>query len=153
MNEQERRDLIDLVDQDQIHIEKFLQYHNLAMKYNEFELLYSAGSIDSIESNLKSILQCKKEFTNLWELDEMEPHIVWCSFTLQDTKISKVELNRIMKILSNKITSREGLQLPTTNLGNSNDTPTTCPHFQSINIVPKQNEFDIILIGAICLCS
>ncbi len=153
MNEQERRDLVELVEIDKQHIIQFLRHHNLVVKHNIVELLYSVGSIDSIESNLKSILEYKKKFNNLWELEEWEPHIVWFSFTLQDTKKSNVELNGIMKILLNKITTREGLQLPTTNLGNSNDTPTTCPHFQSINIVPKQNEFDIILIGAICLCS
>ncbi len=141
MNEQERRDLIYLVDQDKIHIEKFLQYHNLKVKDNKVTILFSDGEVDKTTIHQQS-------FVNLWEL-QYEPSLVKVEFIIQELREAHGNIKDLLESLLNKTTTRGWHDNPYDSLGNSKAIEDDYNCFQSIKIDSQGFDCKVILIGAI----
>jgi len=134
MDDQEKLDLMELVEFDKLHIVQFLLAHNIRVKGGEVNLFYSEGE--------------GEPYLNLWEL-QVEPHLVRAEFVIERIKEEHWDITGVLEILLDKIVDRDFPVEPDKSLGTS----TTCPHFKSIKIDEQPNGINIILIGGICYCS
>ena len=141
MNEQERRDLVELVEIDKQHIIQYLQYHNLKVKDNKVTMLFSDGEVD--ESTIDQQI-----FVNLSEL-EYEVSIVKAEFIIQELREAHSNIKELMESLINQITTRGWHDNPYDSLGNSKAIEDDYNCFQSIKIEHQQNGAKIVLVSAI----
>jgi hypothetical protein len=140
MSDQDRLDLMRLVESDKNHIVQFLLAHNIQVR-NKITMLFSDGDVD--ENRIDQL-----SFTNLWEL-QYEPSLIKVEFVIERPKESHSNITGILENLLNKIVDRDS----PLNSGNTIDSSNTCPHFKSIKIDEQQNGISIVMVGAICYCS
>ena len=144
MDDQEKLELMEVVNQQKTFIINFLKNLNLKVKNNEVSLLFSDGEVDEATIN-------KQSFTNLWELN-YEPSLVRLHFFIEGSNESNLDLHRTMEFLLNKLISSGWHDNLYDSPNQSQIIEDNCYCFQSINIESKTIESDeikIVLIGAI----
>ena len=137
MDDQEKLDLMELVESDKHHIVQFLLAHNIRVKGGEVILFYSEGE--------------GEPYLNLWEVEE--PHLVRAEFVIERPKEKHRDITGILDLLIDKITTRGWPDNPYESQDYSKAVDDVCPHFKSIKIDEQPNSINIILIGGICYCS
>ena len=138
MDDQEKLDLMELVESDKHHIVQFLSAHNIRVKGGEVNLFYSEGE--------------GEPYLNLWEL-EVEPHLVRAEFFIERLLEVHRDITGIFDLLIDKITTRGWPDNPYEPLDYSKAIENVCPHIKKIDITKQPNGINIILIGGICYCS
>jgi hypothetical protein len=145
MSEQDRLDLMQLVESDKRNCLAFLKANNIKVK-NKITMLFSDGDVDENRIDENRIDQLS--FTNLWEL-QYEPSLIKVEFVIDSPKELKSNIKGIQEILLDKIVERSYHVDPDESL----DTLNTCPHFKSIKIDEQQKGINVVMVGAICYCS
>lgn len=139
MDNQEKQELVEVVDQQKTFIINHLKHLNL--KINEVSLLFSDGEVDEATIN-------QQVFTNLWEL-QYEPSLVRIEFAIQSLDESKLDLHRSMEFLLNKIISSGWHDNPYDSPNQSKTIEDNYNCFQLINIERQGVDIKVILISAL----
>lgn len=141
MNDQEKLDLMEVVNQQKAFIINHLNQLNLKIKNNQVSLLFSDGDVNEATIN-------KQSFTNLWEL-QYEPSLVKAEFIIESLNESNLDLHRTMEFLLNKIISIESLDNPYDYPNQSQTIEGNYNCFESINIERQGVDCKVVLVGAI----
>jgi len=135
MDDQEKLDLMELVESDKHQIVQFLLAHNIRVK-NKISMLFSDGDID--ESKLDQL-----EFRNLWEL-EYEPSLVKVEFIIEGKFEIDNKLHKTLRQLNINITTRNWPVKSHAPLDYSKTIEDEYNCYQSIQIVDQKDELKII---------
>jgi hypothetical protein len=140
MNEQDKKELMEVVDQDKQHIINYLLTFNLKVKNNEVSLLFSDGEVD--ESTMD-----QQSFVNLWKL-QYEPSLVRVEFIIQRARELNSNIKDLLESLLNKIVNKGHTNNSYDSLGNSKVVDDyNC--YKSIQIERQGVDVKVVLFGAI----
>lgn len=140
MDDQEKNELMQVVDQQKNFIINYLKHLNLKIK-SEVSLLFSDGEVDEVSIN-------QQTFTNLWEL-QYEPSLVKAEFIIESLNESNLDLHRLMEFLLIQLLSTEQHEPPYDLPNQSTTLEDNYNCFQSIQISKQKNGLKIILTSGI----
>ena len=141
MDDQEKLELMELVESDKHHIIQFLLAHNIKVKNNQVTLLFNDGDVD--ETKLDQL-----EFKNLWEL-QYEPSLVRIEFIIEGKFEIDNKLHKTLRQLIINVTTRNWPANHQAPLDYSKTIEDNYNCYQSIKIVELRDVLKIILNGAI----
>lgn len=137
MKDQEKLDLMELVESDKHHIIQFLLAQNLKVKEGEVSLHYSEGE--------------GEPYLNLWEVEE--PHLVRAEFVIERPKEVDRSVSKTLDLLIDKITTRGWPDHAYHPVAYTQQLENTCTHLRRIKIQYQPQGILVSMLGGICYCS